>query len=139
MPKRKAPEKIGDVLREIRLAHGWTVGEVARAAWMDPTYLSKLETSALPSTPRRETVERLANAMECSAEERQRLYRASGREKLSPHTVALIAETIADMLYTRADGSRVQLLIMADKDGVEHGGWSKGPVRHRITKILEDL
>jgi len=76
---RQEPEAFADVLRRIRQSKGLTQREVARAITMDFAYFSRLESRAFKSVPTRATIEKIASAMQCTAEEKAELLAAAGR------------------------------------------------------------
>jgi transcriptional regulator with XRE-family HTH domain len=67
------------VLRRIRLSKGRIQREVARAIGMDFAYFSRLESDAFASLPTRATIEKIADAMKCTAVEKAELLAAAGR------------------------------------------------------------
>jgi transcriptional regulator with XRE-family HTH domain len=80
MAQRRLPQDtFGTVLRRIRLAKGLTQRAVARAIGMDFAYFSRLESDTLASLPTRATIEKIADAMQCTVDERAELLAAAGR------------------------------------------------------------
>jgi transcriptional regulator with XRE-family HTH domain len=77
--RRSTQDTFGMVLRRIRLAKGLTQRVVARAIEMDFAYFSRLESDALASLPTRATIEKIADAMQCTATEKAELLAAAGR------------------------------------------------------------
>jgi transcriptional regulator with XRE-family HTH domain len=77
--RRPRQETFGMVLRRIRLSKGRTQREVARTIEMDFAYLSRLESDAFASLPTRATIEKIADAMQCTAAEQAELLAAAGR------------------------------------------------------------
>jgi transcriptional regulator with XRE-family HTH domain len=69
----------GKTLQRIRRAKGKTQREVADKMEMDYSYFSRLENDRFDSQPTRETVEKIAQALECSDEELGELLAAAGR------------------------------------------------------------
>ncbi len=69
----------GKTLQRIRRAKGKTQREVADKMGMDYSYFSRLENDRFDSQPTRETVEKTAEALECSDEELGELLAAAGR------------------------------------------------------------
>jgi transcriptional regulator with XRE-family HTH domain len=67
------------VLRRIRTSKGLTQRDVARAIAMDFAYFSRLESNEFKSLPTRATIEKIANAMKCTAAEKAELLAAAGR------------------------------------------------------------
>ena len=53
--------------------------ELAKAIEMDYSYFSRLENDRFDSKPTRETIDKIAAAMECNEEERNDLLTAAGR------------------------------------------------------------
>jgi transcriptional regulator with XRE-family HTH domain len=78
-PRRLPQDTFGTVLRRIRLAKGLTQRVVARAIGMDFAYFSRLESDALASLPTRATIEKIADAMQCTVDEKAELLAAAGR------------------------------------------------------------
>ena len=76
---RREQEAFPDVLRRIRLSKKMTQRGVARAIAMDFAYFSRLESHAFKSVPTRATIEKIASAMQCTAEEKAELLAAAGR------------------------------------------------------------
>ncbi len=75
------------VLRRIRLSKGRTQREVARTIEMDFAYFSRLESDTFARLPTRATIEKIANAMQCTATEKAELLAAAGRvsEEMQTH------------------------------------------------------
>lgn len=69
----------GKTLQRIRRAKGKTQRQVADKMKMDYGYFSKLENDIFDSQPTRETIEKAAEALECSDEELGELLAAGGR------------------------------------------------------------
>ena len=69
----------GKTLQRIRRAKGKTQRQVADKMKMDYGYFSKLENDVFDSQPTRETIEKAAEALECSDEELGELLAAGGR------------------------------------------------------------
>jgi transcriptional regulator with XRE-family HTH domain len=72
-------ETFGTVLRRIRKAKQLTQRAVARAINMDFSYFSRLEMDRFKSLPTRETIGKIADAMQCTDEERVELLATAGR------------------------------------------------------------
>jgi transcriptional regulator with XRE-family HTH domain len=77
--RRSTQDTFGTVLRRIRLAKALTQRAVARAIGMDFAYFSRLESDALASLPTRATIEKIADAMPCTVDEKAELLAAAGR------------------------------------------------------------
>ena len=77
--RRREHEAFPDVLRRIRMSKDLTQRDVARAIAMDFAYFSRLESHAFKSVPTRATIEKIATAMKCTAEEKAELLAAAGR------------------------------------------------------------
>jgi HTH-type transcriptional regulator, competence development regulator len=73
------PETFGAVLRRIRQSKGLTQRDIARRIDMDFAYFSRLETDRLSGLPTRPTVEKIAQAMQCTTTETAELLAAAGR------------------------------------------------------------
>ena len=69
----------GKTLQRIRRAKGKTQRQVADIMKMDYSYFSRLENDRFDSQPTRETVEKIADALECTDEELGELLAAAGR------------------------------------------------------------
>ena len=69
----------GKTLQRIRREKGKTQREVANIIEMDYSYFSRLEHDWFESKPTRETVDKIAEALECTEEERGELLAAAGR------------------------------------------------------------
>jgi transcriptional regulator with XRE-family HTH domain len=84
---RREQEAFPDVLRRIRLSKKMTQRGVARAIAMDFAYFSRLESHGFKSVPTRATIEKIASAMQCTAEEKAELLAAAGRvsEEMETH------------------------------------------------------
>ena len=76
---RRTPVSFGKTLQRIRRAKGKTQRQVADKMKMDYGYFSKLENDIFDSQPTRETIEKAAEALECSDEELGELLAAGGR------------------------------------------------------------
>jgi transcriptional regulator with XRE-family HTH domain len=81
----------GKTLRRIRVAKGVTQREVAHAMGMDYSYFSRLENDRFDSNPTRETIDKLAEALKCTDEERGELLAQAGRLNEDMEKVARIA------------------------------------------------
>jgi HTH-type transcriptional regulator, competence development regulator len=77
--RKKAQDTFGTVLRRIRLSKGLTQRDVARVIEMDFAYFSRLESDDFKSLPTRATIEKIADAMQCTATEKAELLAAAGR------------------------------------------------------------
>jgi transcriptional regulator with XRE-family HTH domain len=77
--RRRGQEAFPDVLRRIRMSKDLTQRDVARAIAMDFAYFSRLESHAFKSVPTRATIEKIADAMKCTAVEKAELLAAAGR------------------------------------------------------------
>ena len=69
----------GRTLQRIRRDKRMTRRALADAIEMDYAYLSRLENDRFDHKPSRETVEKIANALECADEERSELLAEAGR------------------------------------------------------------
>lgn len=69
----------GKTLQRIRRAKGKTQRDVAQKIEMDYSYFSRLENDRFDSKPTRETVDKIAEALECTEEERGELLSGAGR------------------------------------------------------------
>lgn len=69
----------GKVLQKIRRSKGMTQREVAKKIDMDFSYFSRLENDRFESKPTRETIDKIADALECNESERDELMAAAGR------------------------------------------------------------
>jgi len=78
-PREERRETFGTVLRRIRKSKDMTQREVARAINMDFSYFSRLETDQFKSLPTRETIAKIADAMQCTEVEKADLLAAAGR------------------------------------------------------------
>jgi transcriptional regulator with XRE-family HTH domain len=72
-------ETFGTVLRRIRQSKQLTQRDVARRIEMDFAYFSRLETDQVNGMPMRETINKIAKAMKCTAAETAELLAAAGR------------------------------------------------------------
>jgi transcriptional regulator with XRE-family HTH domain len=77
--QKKPQDTFGTVLRRIRLSKNQTQRDVARLIGMDFAYFSRLESDSFKSLPTRATVEKIADAMSCTATEKAELLAAAGR------------------------------------------------------------
>lgn len=82
----------GAVLQRIRRSKSKTQREVAGAIDMDHTYFSRLENNRFDSKPTRETVLKIAEALECTPEETSELLAAAGRIDEEMERIARSAE-----------------------------------------------
>lgn len=69
----------GSALQRIRRTKGKKQREVAKEIEMDFSYFSRLENDRFDSKPTRETIEKIAEALECTPEEQSELLAAAGR------------------------------------------------------------
>lgn len=79
MTKQTEKLSFGHTLQKIRRSKDKTQREVATTIGMDFSYFSRLENDRFDSNPTRETIDKIATAMECTAEERAELLAAAGR------------------------------------------------------------
>ena len=77
--RRLTRDTFGLVLRRMRVSKGLTQRAIARAIGMDFAYFSRLESDVLASLPTRATIEKIADAMQCTAVEQAELLAAAGR------------------------------------------------------------
>ena len=69
----------GKTLERIRRQKGMTQRQVAQEIEMDYSYFSRLENDRFDSQPTRETIEKIADALKCSKEQRGELLAEAGR------------------------------------------------------------
>ncbi len=69
----------GKTLQRIRRTKGKTQRDVAQKIEMDYSYFSRLENDRFDSKPTRDTIDKIAEALECTEEERQELLSSAGR------------------------------------------------------------
>lgn len=81
----------GKTLQRIRVAKGMTQREVAHEMGMDYSYFSRLENDRFDSNPTRETIDKIAEALKCTDEERGDLLAQAGRLNEDMEKVARIA------------------------------------------------
>jgi transcriptional regulator with XRE-family HTH domain len=81
----------GKTLQRIRVAKGMTQREVAHEMGMDYSYFSRLENDRFDSNPTRETIDKIAEALKCTDEERGELLAQAGRLNEDMEKVARIA------------------------------------------------
>ena len=79
MTKQIEKLTFGQTLQKIRRTKDKTQRELAKAIEMDYSYFSRLENDRFDSKPTRETIDKIAAAMECNEEERNDLLTAAGR------------------------------------------------------------
>jgi transcriptional regulator with XRE-family HTH domain len=75
----QGPDTFGAVLRRIRQSKGLTQRDIARRIDMDFAYFSRLETDRQSGLPTRTTIEKIAQAMQCTTTETAELLAAAGR------------------------------------------------------------
>jgi transcriptional regulator with XRE-family HTH domain len=69
----------GKTLQKIRRKKEMSQREIAKKINMDFSYFSKLENDRFESKPTRETIEKIAQALNCTEEEKNELLAAAGR------------------------------------------------------------
>ncbi len=69
----------GKVLQKIRRSKDMTQRDVAKEMEMDFSYFSRLENDRFDSKPTRDTVNKIADALKCTEDERAELLAAAGR------------------------------------------------------------
>lgn len=69
----------GKTLERIRRAKSVTQREIASRIGMDFSYFSRLENDRFDSKPTRETIDKIAKALDCTDDERSALLAAAGR------------------------------------------------------------
>lgn len=91
-----AENAFGKLLETYRTARNWTKAELAERAKLDPSAISRLESGQ--RFPERQTVALLADALELSPLDRERLYAAAGyrSEAWDDPLVADLVEVLAD-------------------------------------------
>ena len=91
----------GKTLERIRRSKGMTQREVATTIGMDFSYFSRLENDRFDSKPTRETIDKIANALNCTEDERSQLLNAAGRidEELEQATRRAAAEKKLGQLF----------------------------------------
>lgn len=81
----------GKTLQKIRRSKEITQRDVAKAIGMDFSYFSKLENDRFDSKPTRETIDKIADALTCTFEERNELLASAGRVTQEIEQAARIA------------------------------------------------
>ncbi len=81
----------GKTLQRLRREKDMTQREVAQAIEMDYSYFSRLENDRFDSKPTRETIDKIAEALGCTEDERGELLAAAGRIDEELEKAALIA------------------------------------------------
>jgi transcriptional regulator with XRE-family HTH domain len=81
----------GKTLERIRREKGMTQRDVAQEIKMDYSYFSRLENDRFDSQPTRETIEKIADALKCTKEQRGELLAEAGRIHADMEKVARIA------------------------------------------------
>jgi transcriptional regulator with XRE-family HTH domain len=94
--ERETAQSFGDALREFRLRARMTQRELADALSLDFTYVSKIEGRRVPP-PARDRIERAAEALNLSSDERARLFELA--EKLPSELEGLAVRPDAQRLY----------------------------------------
>ncbi len=79
MAKQNENLSFGQTLQKIRRSKDKSQREIATEMGMDFSYFSRLENDRFDSKPTRETIAKIAVAMECTSEERSELLAAAGR------------------------------------------------------------
>lgn len=69
----------GKTLQRFRRSKGVTQRQIATKIGMDFSYFSRLENDRFDSNPTRETIEKIADGLMCTEEERSELLAAAGR------------------------------------------------------------
>ena len=69
----------GKTLQKIRRLKEMSQREIAKKINMDFSYFSKLENDRFDSKPTRETIDKIAQALNCTEEEKNELLAAAGR------------------------------------------------------------
>ena len=108
----------GQILKEIRRRKNKTQREVAKAIDMDFSYFSRLENDRFDSLPTLETIDKIAQELECSEEERASLIEAAGRITKEMEIVAkkASADPVLAKLYSSAlHLSPERLIELADE------------------------
>jgi len=106
----------GETLQRIRRTKRKTQKEIADVIGMDYGYFSRIENDLFDYTPTRDTVVRMANALECSDVEVHELLAEADRLGEEMESVAKLAHTRPELreLFRTAAGlpaERVQQLI----------------------------
>jgi transcriptional regulator with XRE-family HTH domain len=87
----------GKTLQKIRRDKNMTQRDVANDIPMDYSYYSKLENDRFDSNPTRETIEKIAKALNCTDEEKNDLLASAGRTTQEMEQVARVANTNPEM------------------------------------------
>jgi len=82
----------GKTLRRIRRIKDLSQRELAQKIPMDVTYLSRLETDGLESMPTKETIAKIAKALECTDTELGELLSSAGRITAEIESLSEIAK-----------------------------------------------
>ena len=125
--RRAEPETFGTVLRRMRQTKNLTQRDVARAIEMDFSYFSRLETDRFKSLPTRETVENIAGAMQCTAEETAELLAAAGRIAMEMQERPALRRLYRTAL--QLDALAVEALVMQAEERLKHQQTVKGQKR----------
>jgi transcriptional regulator with XRE-family HTH domain len=87
----------GKTLQKIRRSKDMTQRDVANIIPMDYSYYSKLENDRFDSNPTRETIEKIAKALNCSDEEKNDLFASAGRATEEIEQASFIASKNPEM------------------------------------------
>ncbi len=82
---------IGRTLQRIRREKRMTQRQVADAIGMDYAYFSRLENDRFNYQPSPETIERIADALDCTEDERNELFAEAGRINKEMEQVARLS------------------------------------------------
>ncbi len=103
----------GETLKRVRASKGLPQREVARRIPMDYSRFSRLENDRIGFNPTRETVEKIARALEASPEERGELLAAAGR---LDHEIESLARTASE---NPAIGSLLRIAVNLPPERLE--------------------
>lgn len=140
----------GNTLKRIREAKGLSQREVARRTDMDHARFSRLENDRTGFNPTRETVEKIAQSLEATEEERRELLAAAGRLDQEIESMAHIVSkhpAVAKLLriIIRLSQNQIEELLRqvernfpaASEETANDGGMQqikKGSIAHRKTR-----
>ncbi|MER3439371.1 MAG: XRE family transcriptional regulator [Chloroflexota bacterium] len=101
----------GKLLEVYRAAKGWTKAQLAERAGLDPSAISRLESGQ--RVPERQTVALVADALELSPLDRERLYAAAGyrSDAWDDSLVAELVEVLADPAIPDEIKSEVRAVV----------------------------
>ena len=115
--------EFGDLLIKLRMARGWSQGQLAQSAKLDPSSVSRFEAGT--RAPERETIMKLADALVLPIVDRDRLLAAAGFRSaaLDDPLISEMAMLLADPAMPESARTELRTVL---RIALQYGRMAKG-------------